>query len=282
MYHGLYVHTLGTLSEPARVLDLAVAAERAGWDAFFVSSNLLGPEGEPAADPWVLLSAIATATRRIRLGPLVAALPRVPPWTLARRTVTLDRLSGGRLTLGIGSGDDAFGEYSAFGQPADPRTLGAMVDEGLTVLTRLWTGAPVRFQGTHYRVRGARFMPRPRQQPRIPIWIGGAWPHPRPFARAAQWDGVFPNAINGELAPDDYAAIRAFITARRGSLDGFAVVHAHPMAPVPALPAPKALRAYAAAGVNWWLADIPQVAEAADVARFVSQGPPPKRFAAAA
>jgi len=67
-----------------------------------------------------------------------------------------------------------------------------MLDEALSVLVGLWTGEPFSYSGQHYRIERAQFLPRPLQQPRVPIWVGGNWPNKPPFRRAASWDGVFP------------------------------------------------------------------------------------------
>src|SRR5438874_5033871 len=145
------------------------------------------------ADPWVALTAMAMATSHIKLGPIVTPLPQRRPWKLARECVTLDHLSQGRLILGVGLGSDSFfKEYSTYGESPDDKLHGAMLDEGLAVLTGLWRGEPFTHHGAHYTVDGAHFLPRPLQQPRIPIWLAGIWPHPRPFRRAAKWDGVVP------------------------------------------------------------------------------------------
>jgi alkanesulfonate monooxygenase SsuD/methylene tetrahydromethanopterin reductase-like flavin-dependent oxidoreductase (luciferase family) len=132
-------------------------------------------------DTWSTLAAIASPTQRIRFGPLVTALPRRHLGRLAREAVTLDHLSGGRLILGVGSGDDHWREYSIFGLVPADRQRGAMLDEGLAVLTGLWSGQPFQFQGHYYQITDAAFGHGPVQQPRIPIWIAGKWPHQGSF-----------------------------------------------------------------------------------------------------
>jgi alkanesulfonate monooxygenase SsuD/methylene tetrahydromethanopterin reductase-like flavin-dependent oxidoreductase (luciferase family) len=149
MQYGIYLLNQGPFADPRAVVDLALQAEAAGWDGFFLADNLQAAAGVPLLDSWSTLAAIAAQTRRIRLGPLVTALPRRHPGKLAREAVTLDHLSGGRLIQGVGSGDDHWHEYSAFGPPPDDRTRAAMLDEGLTVLTGLWSGAPFSFTGQH-------------------------------------------------------------------------------------------------------------------------------------
>src|SRR6185295_8986352 len=139
---------------------------------------------------------------------------------------TLDRLSGGRLTLGVGIGGDWFGDYSRFGEPADDRTHGAQLDEALDVLVGLWSGEPFQYAGEHYTVQETQFLPTAVQQPRIPIWVAGVWPGTKPFRRAAQYDGIAPiaRAQGGNLSPDDIHAMLAYIQPHRASTAPFDVV----------------------------------------------------------
>jgi alkanesulfonate monooxygenase SsuD/methylene tetrahydromethanopterin reductase-like flavin-dependent oxidoreductase (luciferase family) len=118
------------------------------------------------ADPWITLAAIATATEHLPLGAMVTPLARRRPAKVAKETATLDRLSGGRLTLGIGLGSDRFGnELSKTGESLDDRQRGRMLDESLEILTAAWSGEPVHHHGEHYTVDDIEFLPRPIQQP---------------------------------------------------------------------------------------------------------------------
>ena len=153
MRYAVNVPNFEDYGDARTVAGLAADAEAAGWDGFFVWDHLAFVKAWRLriADPWVLLTAVALATERLRLGPMVTPLPRRRPWKLARETVTLDRLSGGRLVLGVGLGEPPEDEYGSFGEPTDPVVRAAMLDEGLEVLTRLWSGETVSFQGRHYR-----------------------------------------------------------------------------------------------------------------------------------
>ena len=183
-------------ANPRLLLELATEAEGAAWDGLFLWDHLAAPDSEPPAtpvtDPWVAMAAIAGRTERLRLGIMVVALARRRPWKVAREAVSLDHLCGGRFALGAGLGSGDRSEFEAFGEQADRRVRADRLDEGLEIVDGLWSGAPYRFEGSHYRVREAEFLPRPVQRPRIPIWIAGRWPARRPFRRAARWDGVFP------------------------------------------------------------------------------------------
>src|SRR5690242_3610271 len=116
MRFAINVPNFGPFADPRAVVELAQAADAAGWHGFFLWDHVLwtNPEPLPVADPWVTLAAIAQATEQIRIGPLVTPLPRRRPWQVAREAATLDALSGGRVTLGVGIGGDWFGDYSHF------------------------------------------------------------------------------------------------------------------------------------------------------------------------
>lgn len=250
MRFAINVPNFGSFSDARAVADLAHTAEQCGWDGFFIWDHVLwlAPENQPVAEPWVMLAAIALATTRITFGPLVTPLPRRRPWQVARAAATLDRLSGGRLVLGVGIGSDWFGEYSRFGEAADDKTHGAMLDEALDLLTGLWRGEPFSYRGAHYTVDNVQFLPRPLQQPRIPIWVAGVWPGTKPFQRAARWDGVNPIARdwNAMLQPDDVRVMLAYIRQHRATNAPFEMVLGGP----PLDPAQYA--AYADAGVTWY------------------------------
>ena len=274
MQGGIYLLNLGPFADPRAVVDLARAAEDAGWDGFFLADNLQAEAGVPVLDCWTTLAAIASHTRRVRLGPLVTAVPRRHLGKLAREAVTVDHLSGGRLIQGVGSGDDQWREYSTFGPVPTDRQRGAMLDEALTVLTGLWSDQPFSFQGTHYQIADAWFRPGPLQQPRIPIWVAGRWPHRGPFRRAARWDGVCPNALDRTLAPEEYATIRAFIAPQRTSAAPFDIVHIQPVQDPRDRPAAATLTAYAEAGVTWWLSYFDGNSSVAAVRQHIDLGPP--------
>jgi alkanesulfonate monooxygenase SsuD/methylene tetrahydromethanopterin reductase-like flavin-dependent oxidoreductase (luciferase family) len=171
---------------------------------------------EPAlgvADPWITLAAMAAATKRIRLGPMVTPLARRRPVKVARETITLDQLSGGRLTLGVGLGSDAFGiEYSITGEELDPRRRAGMLDESLEILAAAWSGEPVHHRGEQYTVDGMRFLPRPVQRPGVPVWVAGFYGKTKPLRRAARHQGFFP--VNLEH-PDQLAEIVADLSELR-------------------------------------------------------------------
>lgn len=204
------------LSEPRLVAELAVRAEQRGWDGFFLWDHVAYREPVRAvADPWITLAAIAAATERLTIGPLVTPVARRRPHQLARETVTLDYLSGGRLILGVGLGSDRTGEFDPdrFGEEGDPRARARLLDEGLGRLDGYWRGG---------------FDPAPLQVPRIPVWVASRWPHRRPLRRAARWDGLFPIDLPGpEALAELLADLRSLCDG--GELpDGYDVVVTNP------------------------------------------------------
>ena len=245
--------------EPAGLIELGVAAEEAGFDGFFLWDHIVfsnRDDGPPIIDPWLVLAVVAARTSRIRLGTMITPVPRRRPWQLARQTASLDRLSGGRLILGVGIGSPAYGDFGIFHEPSGDRARADMLDEGLAVLDGLWSGERFSYAGQHFTVDPVRFTPVPVQRPRVPVWVGGVLPATRPIARAARWDGVVPIrfARRSLIWPSvaDIADVRERVTAARGSADGYDVVvwaevAAQP-ADVPALAAP-----YQAAGATWWI-----------------------------
>jgi alkanesulfonate monooxygenase SsuD/methylene tetrahydromethanopterin reductase-like flavin-dependent oxidoreductase (luciferase family) len=208
---GISVPCFGIGVDATLLADWAEGAEAAGWDGFFLWDHLFAfaPGKVDVVDPWITLTAAACRTSRVRLGPLVTPLPRRRPMVVARQTSTLDRLSHGRLVLGVGIGAGPF-EWDYCGEEPDLRRRGEMLDEHLELLTRLWTGELVSHRGSHYRVSGPEWSaicyPPPVQRPRIPVWVGGTWPRRRPIERAARWDGYFPISSKGPWTLGDTTA----------------------------------------------------------------------------
>jgi alkanesulfonate monooxygenase SsuD/methylene tetrahydromethanopterin reductase-like flavin-dependent oxidoreductase (luciferase family) len=270
MRSGLFLPPFDALADPAVVARLSAEAEEAGWHGVFLWDNLRYEEPVvDVADPWIMLAAIAMATERVRLGPLVTPLARRRPAKVARETATLDRLSGGRLTLGVGLGSDRFAsEYSMTGEELDDRRRAGMLDESLEILTAAWAGEPVHHRGEHYTVDGMRFLPRPVQRPGVPVWVAGYYGKPRPLQRAARYQGFFPLGID---QPEQLAEIVAGVAARRSEAGGDP---AEPYDIVVALEPGEDPAPYAAAGATWWLVAFPWDAPSVDQVRAVTREGP--------
>ena len=272
MRSGLFVPIFDELADPAIVARLAAQAEEAGWHGVFVWDHVRWREPVvEVADPQITLAAIATATERIRLGPMVTPLARRRPVKVARETATLDRLSGGRLTLGVGLGSDEFGsEYSLTGEEPDDRRRARMLDEALEILQAAWSGESVHHRGEHYTVAGMRFLPRPVQRPGVPVWVAGFYGKPRPLRRAARFQGFFP--VNLEH-PAQLTEIVADLAALRRKAGKDATA---PYDVVAALPPGSDPMPYGAAGATWWLVEFPWDAVSVDQVRgVIRDGPAP-------
>ena len=258
MRYAINVPNFGDYADPATFLRLARRAEAAGWDGLFVWDHVLvDPDwGVPIADPWALLAAAGAVTRRIRLGPMVTPLPRRRPWIVARQASTIDHLTGGRLTLGVGMGAPPDAEFAAFGEDSDPAVRARKLDEGLAILDGLWSGAPFAHAGTEFHLQRMRFEPVPLQRPRIPIWVGGYWPHREALVRAARWDGVVPASrvtdATGQTMPvKELAAVLDVIRRARGSLDNYAVM-VMGRTPPELDAASSIVEPLRAVGATWW------------------------------
>jgi alkanesulfonate monooxygenase SsuD/methylene tetrahydromethanopterin reductase-like flavin-dependent oxidoreductase (luciferase family) len=258
---GIALANVGTYSDPHAAIRVAESAEASGWDGVFLWDHLGFVWGPPAADPWVTLAAIATATSRVRIGTMVTPVARRRPHVLANQVATLDVLSGGRVVFGAGLGGTS-SEFGRFGEPTDPKRRGAMLDEGLDLLRRLWSGQEVTHRGEHYTVEGVTLAPTPLQE-RLPIWIGGNKPASR--RRAARWDGWVPDSVyppNAAASPQDVAE------GLSGSPPDFDVA-------VIGESGRGDPRAYAEAGATWWLESMhDQRGSAEDVLALVKAGPP--------
>lgn len=254
----------GHLADPAALIDLAVAAEQAGFDGFFLWDHVYRPAKDPAEilDPWVIMGALAAATSTIRLGPMVTPITRRRPIKLAREALTVDHLSGGRLTLGLGLGVDSGGELSRFGEIVDARERGRRLDEGVDLLVNFFTGDEVTHQGQAFEANQVTVLPRPIQRPSIPLWFAARGASGmKPVRRAARFDGLMPI----ELTDGDHLSrLLDVVVAERGSLDGFDT-----MVGVLNLDAAEAQRR----GATWSYRSIAPSATPHEVLDLISAGP---------
>jgi alkanesulfonate monooxygenase SsuD/methylene tetrahydromethanopterin reductase-like flavin-dependent oxidoreductase (luciferase family) len=228
---GIFVAPFDEFVDPNKLAELAVSAEAHGWGGFFVWDHVrYRAPVRAVADPWVALAAVAAATDRIRLGPMVTPVARRRVQKLARETVTLDHLSRGRVVLGVGLGSDRNGEFGPFGEVVDRRERARLLDDGLARLASYW---------------GGEFEPAPVQSPRIPVWVAARWPNRRPLRRAARWDGLFPIDLPG---PEALAELAAEVFALRAEIGV-----GHPFDLIVELPVDSDPDPWEAAGATWIL-----------------------------
>ncbi len=165
----------GDVLDAGPLREVAVAAERSGFAGLSLSEHpvpgarWLASGGHQTLDPFVALGYVAAVTERLRLLTYLSVASYRNPFVLAKAAATLDKLSGGRLVLGLGTGY-AKSEFYALGVDMDERN--ALFDEALDVLPLHWSGEPFSYQGRHFSARDVIARPRPVQDP-IPIWIGG-------------------------------------------------------------------------------------------------------------
>ena len=248
--------------------DFAREAEAAGWDGFFVWEPVWG------IDAWVCLAAAAMQTDRIRLGTLLSPLSRMRPWKLASETMTVDRLSHGRVVLSVGLGAIETG-FVAFGEELGRKERAELLDEGLDILTGLWRGQPFNFEGKRYHVTETSFAvpPPPVQQPRIPIWVVGAWPHEKSLGRTLRYDGLLPTVMNRQLEPADVRQMADYVAANRTQMTPFDIIVEGKTPIGDRAAGAEIVRPWVEAGATWWIEA--RWDEAADVTlRRMREGPP--------
>ena len=285
MFHGIEFPAAGECGDPKTLAELARLAEEAGWDGVFLEDHVdyhndvyRSVPGAPTYDPWVALAAMAVQTEHVRLGTAITPLPRRRPWKLAREAVSLDHLSGGRLILGVGAGDVSDEGFTRFGEETDPKRRAESLDEGLEILSGLWSGRPFAYEGKHHSVEEVRFLPQPVQRPRIPIWVGGVWPRKGPLRRAGRWDGFIPykRVENGgrqeDMTPDDVRRIRSAIGQQRGEPAPFDLVVGGEERREDWDEERSVIYALAEAGATWWLEWV-AAATFEEMRRAVARGP---------
>jgi alkanesulfonate monooxygenase SsuD/methylene tetrahydromethanopterin reductase-like flavin-dependent oxidoreductase (luciferase family) len=269
MHYGFIVPDMVD-ARPDAIAALARDAEAAGWDAIFFW------DGDWGVSPWVVLTAMAERTERIRLGAILHPLPWRQPWLFARDTATLDQLSQGRLIVSIGLGavhdDDWARGRTRFGMTVDRKVRAQQLDEGLAIVSQLWSGRPVTFHGRHYQLDEFSITPTPARAQRIPIWAVAAWGRRTSVERLRHCDGVL---LDESVAPADLAAIRAFVAAERALPGPFDVVMEGDTRGDSAEEARARVQRWSELGVTWWVESMWEPRGPVDAARRrIAQGPP--------
>jgi alkanesulfonate monooxygenase SsuD/methylene tetrahydromethanopterin reductase-like flavin-dependent oxidoreductase (luciferase family) len=258
MKFGLMLPNMGKMyGDPNVIVELAVRAEEAGWEGFFLWDHIGGAGKSPVSDPWICLGAIAGQTQILRLGTMVTPLSRRRPWKIAREIVTLDHISHGRMVLGVGLGDRVSRDFKAFGEVVNPRVRAEMLDESLEIISGLQRGEPFHYTGKHYQVSESLFKPAAVQSPHIPIWVAARWPFKRPLQRAARWDGVLPRPWKaGPITPQVIREIVDYIAPRRMAGTPFDVCK-YGVTEGKDLAKDRArVQEFSTAGTTWWIEEI--------------------------
>ena len=296
MQCGVYVQNFGEYGDPHNLLALALDAEEAGWDGFYIWDHLLlyRHSDVPFIDAWVALAAIAALTKRLRLGPVITPVARRRPWKLAREVVSLDHLSRGRAVLGVGLGAPADAEFQCFGEDPDDRVRARKLDEALSVLVGLWSGEVFNHHGEYFHVEDVKFIPRPIQSPRVPIWVPGFWPNKPPMRRAARWDGVFPLKMPPVplvglepgaapwsalwLQPRELGEAVNYVSEHRTTIGSFDVIASGETPPGERAKGQEMVGAFREVGATWWLEWLDeQRGTFAQMREHIRQGPPRAR-----
>jgi alkanesulfonate monooxygenase SsuD/methylene tetrahydromethanopterin reductase-like flavin-dependent oxidoreductase (luciferase family) len=261
------------------IIEMAVEAEAAGWDGVFYWDGVAIPGAELMYDPWVVLAGMALRTKRVRIGAILTPISRRRPWKLARETASVDHLSHGRLVVPVGLGALDDGAFGKVGEATDRKTRAQLLDEGLEILTGLWSGQPFHFQGEHYHLDEMTFTPPPVQQPRIPIWVAGAWPRAKSMQRALRYDGLLPNKLDAtgsqaKVMPDDIRAMKAYIDEHRALTTPFDIIVEGETPGDQPEQAAEIVRPFATAGATWWTEARWGNNSIEEVQARIQQGPP--------
>jgi alkanesulfonate monooxygenase SsuD/methylene tetrahydromethanopterin reductase-like flavin-dependent oxidoreductase (luciferase family) len=277
MQYAIDIAPLGELSDPAAIIRLARAAEEAGWDGLSIWDSTGVSMGTSSADPFVSLAGVAAATERLRLILSVVVLSRRRPQLVVQAAATLDRLSGGRLVIGCGAGGDA-GDFTSFGEPADAASRMPQFDEAIDLVDALLRGETVGHDGPVFVIRDVAVGPRPVQQPRPPIWLGGM--RPGALRRAARWDGWIAIAVADDgsgisLSPEAFGEKVERVRAERAALGREAEPFDVAVFAFSEPYGPELARTYAEAGATWWLESLsPMRGSLDDLLAIVAAGPP--------
>lgn len=211
-----------------KTADLAHIAEDSGWDGVFVGDAIW------CLDPMIALTAAAMLTSRIRLGTMIIPAPLRIPWKLASESAALDLLSGGRLILGLGMGATWMGWQAFPDVPQDAKTRAEMLDETIDILTLMHQRQQFDYAGKHFKVQLSvldpmYYPPQTIQQPRVPIWIPGAWPREKSMRRVPKTDGLLAARMNADgkfedVTPADICEMKAYIDSNRTLTTPFDII----------------------------------------------------------
>jgi hypothetical protein len=259
------------------VAELCQLAEERGWDGCFLGDAIW------CEDPMIGLAAAAMTTRRIRLGTMIIPMPLRRPWKVASESLALDRLSNGRLILGLGAGAVWMGWHSFPDEVTDTKARAEMLDESIDILTLLYQRKQFDYDGKHFHLKLTQmdlqhYPPKPMQQPRIPLWVPGLWPYKKSMQRVLKCDGLLVEKRNTEgeweaATPADVREMKIYITEHRTLTTPFDIVVIGKTTGLSVAQMREQMQAWEDSGVTWWVEDM--FAESAEQARErIHQGPP--------
>ncbi|NVM16518.1 MAG: LLM class flavin-dependent oxidoreductase [Candidatus Lokiarchaeota archaeon] len=261
-------------------IKFAKTAEKAGWDAFFVWEPTYG------IDAWVTLAALAVETEKIRLGTLLTPPSRMRPWKLASEAITVDILSKGRITISVGLGAIDTG-FKELGEMTDLKTRAELLDESLDIITGLWSGNMSNYKGKHYSIEKLfeseffNLHPPPKliQNPRIPIWVVGAWSYEKSMKRALSYEGIIPTIKNKhgqfeDITPEHISEIKAYIQENRSNKAPFDIIIEGKSPEVASDISKLIVKPFAEAGATWWIESDWTTNNLESLFKRVKHGPP--------
>jgi probable F420-dependent oxidoreductase len=226
MKFGVTIPNNWGIDDPQQVLALGPLAEELGYDSISVMDHLFNVgyirerlDDKPYYHPLATISYLASTTKQIMLGTSVLVLPYHNPVELAKYTATLDRMSCGRVTLGVGAGGMTE-EFEALGIPF--RQRGVLTNECIAVMKELWTNPDASYHSRRWNFSDLKFSPKPLQKPHIPLWIGGS--SPAAMRRAATMgDGWHPSGMSPEEFSQGREEVRKLATAAGRDPDDLAM-----------------------------------------------------------
>jgi hypothetical protein len=259
------------------VAKLSQLAEEAGWDGVFLGDYIW------CEDPMIALAAAAMATSRIRLGTMLIPVPIRRPWKIASESLAIDRLSNGRLILGLGTGAVWMGWQSFPDEITDAKARAEMLDETIDILTLLYQRKQFDYDGKHYHLKltlmdEMHYPPVPIQQPRIPLWAPLIWPRKKSMLRILKCDGLIaekwsPTEQFAEVTPQDVCEMKEFVAANRTETSAFDIVVSDKTHDMPDAQRQDVLGSWMEAGATWWVEGLWGVSEET-ASEHIQAGPP--------
>lgn len=260
-----------------KVAQLSTLAEESGWDGCFLGDAIW------CEDPMIGLAAAAMTTHHIRLGTMITPMPLRRPWKVASESVALDRLSDGRLILGLGAGAVWMGWQSFPDEVTDSKARAEMLDESIDILTLLYQRKPFDYEGRHYHLKLTQldeqhYPPGTIQQPRVPLWVVGIWPRMKSMQRVLKCDGLIVEMVDRdgkvqEATAAEIAQMKSYVEANRTLTTPFDFVFNGKTAGLDCAQLQDKLIPLRDAGVTWWVEGMWGEAED-QVEKRIRQGPP--------